>query len=51
MKQLMKGNFAMAEGAIRAGCRIACRISHHSPDGDPEYSSSHMAEVGGQFRC
>lgn len=49
MKQLMKGNFAMAEGAIRAGCRMFAGYPITPQTEILEYLSSHMAEAGGQF--
>ena len=31
-KMLMKGNEAIAEAAIQAGCRFYLRLSHHPPE-------------------
>ena len=33
-KVLMKGNEAIAEAAIQAGCRFFFRLPHHAPESD-----------------
>lgn len=49
MKKLMKGNYALAEGAIRAGCRMFAGYPITPQTEILEYLSSHMREVGGEF--
>lgn len=49
MKKLMKGNVALAEAAIRAGCRMFAGYPITPQSEILEYLSSRMAEVGGQF--
>ncbi len=49
MKKLMKGNYALAEGAIRAGCRLFAGYPITPQTEILEYLSSHMAEAGGTF--
>ena len=48
-KKLMKGNEAIAEAAIRGGCR--CYFGYPiTPQSEiPEYMSARMPEVGGTF--
>ncbi len=46
---MMKGNEAIAEGAIRAGCRIFCGYPITPQNEIPEYMSRRMPEVGGVF--
>ena len=48
-KELWKGNEAIAEAAIRAGCR--CYFGYPiTPQSEiPEYMALHMAEAGGVF--
>lgn len=49
MKKLMKGNYALAEGAIRAGCRLFAGYPITPQTEILEYLSSHMREAGGEF--
>ena len=49
MKILMKGNFALAEGALRAGCRMFAGYPITPQTEILEYLSTHMEEVDGQF--
>lgn len=49
MKQLMKGNYALAEGAIRAGCRLFAGYPITPQTEILEYLSSHMRDAGGEF--
>ena len=49
MKKLMKGNYALAEGAIRAGCRMFAGYPITPQTEILEYLSSHMREVVGEF--
>lgn len=49
MKKLMKGNYALAEGAIRAGCRMFAGYPITPQTEILEYMSSHMREAGGEF--
>lgn len=49
MKKLMKGNYALAEGAIRAGCRMFAGYPITPQTEILEYLSSHMREAGGEF--
>ena len=48
-KELWKGNEAIAEAAIRAGCR--CYFGYPiTPQSEiPEYMARHMPKVGGVF--
>ncbi|MEW6724365.1 MAG: 3-methyl-2-oxobutanoate dehydrogenase subunit VorB [Bacillota bacterium] len=46
---LMKGNEAVAESAIRAGCRFFAGYPITPQNEIPEYMSRRMFEVGGQF--
>jgi 2-oxoglutarate ferredoxin oxidoreductase subunit alpha len=48
-KTLMTGNEAMAEGAIRAGCRFYYGYPITPQNEVPEYMSRRMPEVGGVF--
>jgi 2-oxoglutarate/2-oxoacid ferredoxin oxidoreductase subunit alpha len=48
-KKLMKGNEALAEGAIRAGCRFFSGYPITPQNEVPEYMSWRMPEVGGTF--
>lgn len=48
-KILMTGNDAMAEGAIRAGCRYYYGYPITPQNEVPEYMSRRMPEVGGTF--
>jgi 2-oxoglutarate ferredoxin oxidoreductase subunit alpha len=48
-KVLMKGNEALAEAAIRAGCRFYAGYPITPQNEVPEYMSSHMFAAGGQF--
>lgn len=48
-KKLMKGNEAIAEAAIRGGCRFFAGYPITPQNEIPEYMSWRIAEVGGQF--
>ncbi|HEY9093869.1 MAG TPA: 3-methyl-2-oxobutanoate dehydrogenase subunit VorB [Candidatus Cryosericum sp.] len=48
-KVLMKGAEALAEGAIRAGCRFYFGYPITPQNETPEYMSRRLAEVGGRF--
>lgn len=48
-KTLRKGNEALAEGAIRAGCRFFAGYPITPQNEVPEYMSAYMAEAGGSF--
>jgi 2-oxoglutarate/2-oxoacid ferredoxin oxidoreductase subunit alpha len=48
-KKLMKGNEALAEGAIRAGCRFFAGYPITPQNEVPEYMSWRMPQVGGAF--
>ena len=48
-RQLMKGNEAIAEAAIRAGCRYFFGYPITPQNEIPEYMSSHMPKVGGCY--
>lgn len=48
-KILMKGNEALAEGAIRAGCRFFAGYPITPQNEIPEYMSWRLPEVGGTF--
>lgn len=49
MKVLMKGNEAIAEAAVRAGCRAFFGYPITPQNEIPEYFSRRMPEVGGVF--
>ena len=46
-KMLMKGNIAIAEGAIDAGCRFYAGYPITPQNEIPEYMSKRMPEAGG----
>ncbi|NIN01886.1 MAG: 3-methyl-2-oxobutanoate dehydrogenase subunit VorB [candidate division Zixibacteria bacterium] len=48
-KALMKGNEALAEGAVRAGCRFFAGYPITPQNEIPEYMSWRLPEVGGTF--
>ena len=48
-KQLMKGCEAVAEAAVRAGCRFFAGYPITPQNEIPEYMSSRLPEVGGTF--
>lgn len=48
-KVLMKGNDALAEGAIRAGCRFFAGYPITPQNEVPEYMATHIQSRGGQF--
>lgn len=48
-RELMKGNYALCEGAIRAGARFYCGYPITPQNEVPEYMSARMPEVGGTF--
>ncbi|WP_424245342.1 2-oxoglutarate ferredoxin oxidoreductase subunit alpha [Elusimicrobium posterum] len=48
-KTLMKGNEALAEGALRAGCRFFAGYPITPQNEIPEYMAANMAERGGSF--
>jgi 2-oxoglutarate ferredoxin oxidoreductase subunit alpha len=48
-KSLMKGNEALAEGAVRAGCRFFAGYPITPQNEVPEYLSWRLPEVGGTF--
>ncbi|HNZ29191.1 MAG: 2-oxoglutarate oxidoreductase subunit KorA [Candidatus Aerophobetes bacterium ADurb.Bin490] len=48
-KMLMKGNIAIAEGAIDAGCRFYAGYPITPQNEIPEYMSKRMPEAGGVF--
>jgi 2-oxoglutarate ferredoxin oxidoreductase subunit alpha len=48
-KTLMKGNEALAEGAVRAGCRFFAGYPITPQNEVPEYMSWRLPEVGGTF--
>ncbi len=48
-RELMKGNYALCEAAIRAGCRYYFGYPITPQNEVPEYMSEHMPEVGGTF--
>jgi len=48
-KKLIKGNEALAEGAIRAGCRFFAGYPITPQNEVPEYMSWRQAQVGGAF--
>ena len=49
MKKLMKGNEAIAEAAIQAGCRFFFGYPITPQNQIPEYMSKRMPQVGGCF--
>lgn len=49
MKQLLKGNEAIAEAAIQAGCRFFFGYPITPQNQIPEYMSKRMPQVGGCF--
>lgn len=49
MKILMKGNEALAEGAVRSGCRFFAGYPITPQNEVPEYMSWRLLEVGGAF--
>lgn len=49
MKKLMKGNEAVAEAAIRGGCRFFAGYPITPQNEIPEYFSWRIREVGGEF--
>lgn len=49
MRILMKGNEALAEGAIRAGCRFFAGYPITPQNEVPEYMSWRLPQVGGSF--
>lgn len=48
-RQLMKGNEAVAEAAVRAGCRFFAGYPITPQNEIPEYMSHRLPEVGGTF--
>ena len=50
MKVLMKGNEALAEGAVRGGAFLFCRLSDDPAVGDHGISFQRMPEFGRIFR-
>ena len=48
-KTLRKGNEALAEGAIRAGCRFFAGYPITPQNEVPEFMSANMADAGGAF--
>lgn len=48
-KKLMKGNVALAEAAVRAGCRFFAGYPITPQNEVPEYLSGRLPEVGGTF--
>ena len=49
MRVLTKGNIALAEGAIQAGCRFYFGYPITPQNDIPEYLSKHLPKVGGTF--
>ncbi|MGC9070149.1 MAG: 3-methyl-2-oxobutanoate dehydrogenase subunit VorB [Elusimicrobiales bacterium] len=49
MKILMKGNEALSEGAVRAGCRFFAGYPITPQNEVPEYMSWRLPQVGGSF--
>lgn len=47
--RLLKGNEALAEGALRAGCRFFAGYPITPQNEIPEYMARHMAKIGGSF--
>ena len=50
MKQLMKGNEAMAEAAVMAGCRYYFGYPITPQNEVPEYMSWRLPQVGGVYK-
>ena len=48
-KTLRNGNEALAEGAIRAGCRFFAGYPITPQTEVPEFMSANMADAGGSF--
>jgi len=48
-RQMMKGNEAIAEAAVQAGCRFFFGYPITPQNEIPEYMSRRLVEVGGQF--
>lgn len=48
-RQMMKGNEAIAEAAVRAGCRYFFGYPITPQNEIPEYMSRRLPEVGGAF--
>lgn len=48
-KKLMKGNVALAEAALRAGCRFYAGYPITPQSEIPEYIAAHIGELGGTF--
>ena len=48
-KMLMKGNEAVAEAAVRGGCRFFAGYPITPQSEIPEYLSARLPEVGGVF--
>ena len=48
-RKLMKGNEAIAEAAIRGGCRFYAGYPITPQNEVPEYMSAHLPQVGGHF--
>ena len=48
-KKLTKGNVALAEGAIQAGCRFYFGYPITPQNDIPEYLAKHLPKVGGTF--
>ena len=48
-KELWKGNEAVAEAAIRAGCKCFFGYPITPQNEIPEYMSAHLPEAGGVF--
>jgi 2-oxoglutarate/2-oxoacid ferredoxin oxidoreductase subunit alpha len=48
-KKLTKGNIALAEGAIQAGCRFYFGYPITPQNDIPEYLAKHLPKVGGTF--
>ena len=49
MRQMMKGNEAIAEAAVQAGCRYYFGYPITPQSEIPEYMSRRLPEVGGVF--
>ena len=48
-RKLTKGNIALAEGAIQAGCRFYFGYPITPQNDIPEYLAKHLPRVGGTF--
>ncbi len=48
-KKLMKGNVALAEAALRAGCRFYAGYPITPQSEIPEYFAAHISDLGGTF--